>query len=197
MSALHACSGCSVLRVDLFPVHSVSHCACMRFAPPRKLATRTPALDDAHQSVDTLGMFARGGWFVLAASVFSNLFAFAVHKRLTLCMRVAPLLISVSRVAPPVHKFVTRTPALDDAHQSVDTLGMLLRWGRFDLAICSLSRCTGVSRVAPPVHKFVTRTPALDDAHQSVDTLGMLLRWGRFDLAIPVLDLFAFTDPGS
>ncbi|KAJ7845950.1 hypothetical protein B0H14DRAFT_3454686 [Mycena olivaceomarginata] len=87
----------------------------MRFAPPRKLATRTPALDDAHQSVDTLGMFARGGWFVLAASVFSNLFVFAVHKRLTL------------------------TPALDDAHQSVDTLGMLLRWGRFDLAVSVIS----------------------------------------------------------
>ncbi|KAJ7892252.1 hypothetical protein B0H14DRAFT_3126130 [Mycena olivaceomarginata] len=160
MSRLHARSGCSVLRVDLFPVHSVSHCACMRFAPPRKLATRTLALDDAHQSVDTLGMFARGGWFVLAASVFSNLFAFAVHKRLTL------------------------TPALDDAHQSVDTLGMLLRWGRFDLAVSVIS---SVSRVAPPVHKFVTRTPALDDAHQSVDTLGMLLRWGRFDLAVSVL----------
>ncbi|KAJ7938971.1 hypothetical protein B0H13DRAFT_2301172 [Mycena leptocephala] len=90
-------------------------CACMRFAPPHKLVTRTLALDDAHQSVDTLGMFARGGWFVLAASVLGNLFAFAVHKRLTL------------------------TPALDDAHQSIDTLGMLLRWGRFVLAVSVLS----------------------------------------------------------
>ncbi|KAJ7917787.1 hypothetical protein B0H13DRAFT_1869958 [Mycena leptocephala] len=94
MSGLHARSGCSVLRVDLFAVHSVSHCACMRFAPP-------------------------------------HLFAFAVHRRLTLCMRVAP----------PVHKFVTRTPALDDAHQSVDTLGMLLRRGRFVLAGSVLSAC--------------------------------------------------------
>ncbi|KAJ7870314.1 hypothetical protein B0H14DRAFT_3860985, partial [Mycena olivaceomarginata] len=90
MSGLHARSGCSVLRVDLFPVHSVLHCAYMRFAPPRKLATRTPALADAHQSVDTLGMFARGGWFVLAASVFSNLFVCSAQASHIVHARCAP-----------------------------------------------------------------------------------------------------------
>ncbi|KAJ7813513.1 hypothetical protein B0H14DRAFT_3477812 [Mycena olivaceomarginata] len=43
------------------------------------------------------------------------------------------------RIAPPAHRFVTRTLALDDAHQSVDTLGMLLRRGRFALTVSVLS----------------------------------------------------------
>ncbi|KAJ7939768.1 hypothetical protein B0H13DRAFT_2300476 [Mycena leptocephala] len=99
----------------------------MRFAPPpHELVTRTPALDDAHQSVDTLGMLLRQGRFVLTGSVLGNLFAAQRH---TLCMRFAP----------PPHELVTRTPALDDAHQSVDTLGMLLRRGRFVLTGSVLS----------------------------------------------------------
>ncbi|KAJ7879713.1 hypothetical protein B0H14DRAFT_3434813 [Mycena olivaceomarginata] len=98
----------------------------MRFAPPHELVTRTPALDDAHQSVDTLGMLLRRGRFVLAGSVLSNLFAAQRH---TLCMRFAP----------PPHELVTRTPALDDTHQSVDTLGMLLRRGQFVLTGSVLS----------------------------------------------------------
>ncbi|KAJ7852907.1 hypothetical protein B0H14DRAFT_3656159 [Mycena olivaceomarginata] len=144
----------------------------MHFAPPpHELVTRTPALDDAHQSVDTLGILLRRGRFVLAESVLSNLFT-AQHHTLCMCF------------APPPHELVTRTPALDDAHQSVNTLGMLLRRGRFVLAICSLHSVTLCMRIAPPPHELVTRTPALDDAHQSVDTLGTLLRRGRFVLVI-------------
>ncbi|KAJ7870194.1 hypothetical protein B0H14DRAFT_2571447 [Mycena olivaceomarginata] len=54
---------------------SKCHALCMRFAPPpHELVTRTPALDDVHQTVDTLGMLLRRGRFVLAGSVLSNLF---------------------------------------------------------------------------------------------------------------------------
>ncbi|KAJ7937643.1 hypothetical protein B0H13DRAFT_2302469 [Mycena leptocephala] len=153
--------------------------------PPHELVTRTPALDDTHQSVDTLGMLLSRGRFILAGSVLCNLFAVQRHTLST-------------RFAPPPHELVTRTPALDDAHQSVDTLGMFLRRGRFVLAgsvlrnLFAAQRHTLCTRFAPPPHELVARTPALDDAHQSVDTLGMLLRRGRFVLAGSVLrNLFA------
>ncbi|KAJ7812203.1 hypothetical protein B0H14DRAFT_3879744, partial [Mycena olivaceomarginata] len=64
-------------------------------------------------------MLLRWRQFILSGSVL-NLFTAKCH---TLCMHFAP----------PPHELVTRTPALDDAHQSVDTLGMLLRWGWFVL----------------------------------------------------------------
>ncbi|KAJ7678745.1 hypothetical protein B0H14DRAFT_2655755 [Mycena olivaceomarginata] len=106
----------------------------MHFAPlPHELVTRTPALDDAHQSVDTLGKLLRRGRFVLTGSVLSNLSATQRH---TLCMRFAP----------PPHELVTRTPALDDAHQSVDTHGKLLRWGWFVLAGSVLSNLFAAQR---------------------------------------------------
>ncbi|KAJ7931832.1 hypothetical protein B0H13DRAFT_1857486 [Mycena leptocephala] len=104
---------------NLFAVQR--HTLSTRFAPPpHELVTRTPALDDAHQSVDTLGMFLRRGRNILLTILTLDLFAAQRH---TLC----------TRFAPPPHELVTRTPALDDAHQSVDTLGMLLRQGTFVL----------------------------------------------------------------
>ncbi|KAJ7906115.1 hypothetical protein B0H13DRAFT_2333804 [Mycena leptocephala] len=116
---------------------------CTHFAPPHELVTRTPALDDAHQSVDTLGI-------------------------LLICSRCTASHIVHAHCASP-HELVTRTPALDDAHQSVDTLGMLLRRGRFVLAESVLSnlfaaqRHTLCTRLAPPPHELVTRIPALDN----------------------------------
>ncbi|KAJ7790927.1 hypothetical protein B0H14DRAFT_2625519 [Mycena olivaceomarginata] len=67
---------CHIAKEDLEGLRLQCHALCMRFAPPpHELVTRTPALDDVHQTVDTLGMLLRRGRFVLAGSVFSNLFA--------------------------------------------------------------------------------------------------------------------------
>ncbi|KAJ7817105.1 hypothetical protein B0H14DRAFT_3877598 [Mycena olivaceomarginata] len=141
------------------------HTLCMHFAPPpHELVTRTPALDDAHQSVDTLGMLLRWGWFVLVGSVLSNLFAAQRH---TLCMHFAP----------HPHELVTRTPALDDAHQSVDTLGKLLRWGRFVLAgsvlssICSLQSVTHCACTLHPILMSLSPGPRLLMTHINPSTL--------------------------
>ncbi|KAJ7847359.1 hypothetical protein B0H14DRAFT_2770195 [Mycena olivaceomarginata] len=74
-------------------------------------------------------MLLRWGQFVLAVSVLST--SHIVHAR-----------------CAPAHKFVTRTPALDDTHQSVDTLGMLLRWGAVRPRDLSRSQCTSISHCA-------------------------------------------------
>jgi hypothetical protein len=64
---------CHIAKEDLEGLRLQCHALCMRFAPPpHELVTRTPALDDVHQSLDTLGMLLRRGRFVLAGSVLSS-----------------------------------------------------------------------------------------------------------------------------